>query len=145
MRSVGIMQAAASVGARRRVYGVSRGPVKKANGRTTSGNGRPIRRPMRAAPTTAEASRRAIAHLSPPHAARALNHLPARAEPPGFRFHDLRRTAASLPVAQGVHPRVVMEILGHSQIALTMSTYAHVLPENQREAMAHMDALFPAV
>ena len=58
-------------------------------------------------------------------------------------FHDLWPTAASLLMAQGVHPRVVMEILGHSQIGLTMNTYAHVLPENQREAMAHMDQFFP--
>ena len=64
--------------------------------------------------------------------------------PEATRFHDLRHTAASLLVAQGVHPRVVMEILGHSQIGLTMNTYAHVLPENQREAMAHMDSFFPA-
>lgn len=65
--------------------------------------------------------------------------------PQATRFHDLRHTAASLLVAQGVHPRVVMEILGHSQIGLTMNTYVHVLPEAQREAAASMDILFPAV
>ncbi|CAA9572151.1 MAG: Integrase [uncultured Thermomicrobiales bacterium] len=63
---------------------------------------------------------------------------------PNIRFHDLRHAAASLLVAQGVHPRVVMEILGHSQISLTMNTYAHVLPETQREAAGFMDILFPA-
>ncbi len=67
------------------------------------------------------------------------------AELPNIRFHDLRHTAASLLVAQGVHPRVVMEILGHSQISLTMNTYAHVLPQAQREATAYMDTLFPAM
>lgn len=61
---------------------------------------------------------------------------------PDIRFHDLRHTVASLLVAQGVHPRVVMEILGHSQISLTMNIYAHVLPEAQRAAVATMDALF---
>jgi hypothetical protein len=34
-----------------------------------------------------------------------------------------------------------MEILGHSQIALTMNTYSHVMPEQQRNAAASMDAL----
>jgi hypothetical protein len=46
-------------------------------------------------------------------------------------------------IAQGVHPRVIMEILGHSQISTTMNTYAHVLPATQREATAKIDALFP--
>ena len=40
---------------------------------------------------------------------------------------------------QGVHPRLVMETLGHSQIGLTMNTYSHVLPPLQREAAARMD------
>jgi integrase len=53
---------------------------------------------------------------------------------PSVRLHDLRHTAASLLVAQGVPPRVVMEILEHSQIALTMNTYSHVAPEVSREA-----------
>jgi integrase len=39
---------------------------------------------------------------------------------PPMRIHDLRHTCASLLMAQGVHPRVVMETLGHSQISITM-------------------------
>jgi integrase len=38
------------------------------------------------------------------------------------RFYDMRHTCASLLILQGVHLRVVMEILGHSQIHLTMNT-----------------------
>lgn len=64
---------------------------------------------------------------------------------PRVRFHDLRHTCASLLLAQGVHPRVVMETLGHSQIALTMYTYSRVLPALQREAAAQMDALLIGV
>lgn len=56
-----------------------------------------------------------------------------------MRLHDLRHTCASLLLAQNVHPRVVMEILGHSGIAITMDTYSHVLPELQREAADRMD------
>jgi integrase len=62
---------------------------------------------------------------------------------PDVRFHDLRHSCASLLVAQGVHPRMIMAYLGHSQIGLTMNTYAHVLPEAQREVAALMEALFP--
>jgi hypothetical protein len=45
-----------------------------------------------------------------------------------MRIHDLRHTCASLLLAQGVHPRVVMETLGHSHISITMDTYSHVMP-----------------
>jgi integrase len=39
-----------------------------------------------------------------------------------------------------VHPRVVMELLGHSQIAITMNTYSHVVPALMKEAANQMDA-----
>ncbi len=35
-----------------------------------------------------------------------------------------------------------MEILGHSQISLTMNTYSHVVPELQQDAAQRMDSLF---
>jgi integrase len=37
--------------------------------------------------------------------------------------------------------RVVMEILGHSQMSTTSDRYSHVVPELQREAASRMDAL----
>ena len=49
------------------------------------------------------------------------------------RVHDARHTAAMLLLAQGVDQRVVMTILGHSQISMT-SKYAHVLPEVMTDA-----------
>jgi integrase len=58
-----------------------------------------------------------------------------------MRFHDLRHGCASLLLAQGVHPRVVMEILGHSAISLTMNTYSHVSSALQREAAGRMDVV----
>jgi integrase len=60
---------------------------------------------------------------------------------PRIRFHSLRHTAASLLLAQGTHPRVVMEMLGHSTIALTMNTYSHVIPALERNAADRMNAL----
>ena len=44
-----------------------------------------------------------------------------------------------LLTAAGVPPRVVMEILGHSGIAITMNTYAHVLPSLLGSAADGMD------
>lgn len=60
---------------------------------------------------------------------------------PKQRFHDLRHSAASLLLVQGVHARVVMEMLGHSQISLTLNTYSHVIPSLQEEAAQRMQEL----
>ncbi|TDU78402.1 phage integrase family protein [Streptomyces sp. KS 21] len=56
-----------------------------------------------------------------------------------IRLHDARHGTATLLTAAGVPPRVVMEIPGHSQIAVTMNVYAHVVQDRQREAVGHMD------
>ena len=64
-----------------------------------------------------------------------------RAGLPDIRFHDLRHTSASLLLAAGVHPKVVQERLGHSQIAVTMDTYSHLLPTMGREAALKMGAM----
>ena len=44
------------------------------------------------------------------------------------RLHDGRHTAATLLLSEGVHPRVVMELLSHSQMRTTMDIYSHVRP-----------------
>jgi integrase len=61
------------------------------------------------------------------------------------RFHDLRHSCATLLLVQNVPPRVVMEILGHSQITLTMNTYSHVLPELTQDAAASMERVLRPV
>jgi integrase len=58
---------------------------------------------------------------------------------PRIRFHDLRHSAATLLLVQGVPARVVMEILGHSQITMTLNTYSHVPTALTREAARAMD------
>jgi integrase len=57
---------------------------------------------------------------------------------PQRRFHDLRHSCATLLLVQGVSPRVVMDLLGHSQIGLTMNTYSHVIPDLRRDAAQRM-------
>lgn len=61
---------------------------------------------------------------------------------PPRRFHDLRHSAATFLLASGTPPRVVMEILGHSHVALTMTLYGHVLQDQLKDAAGRMDALF---
>jgi integrase len=62
----------------------------------------------------------------------------------GFRFHDLRHTCAALLIAQGAHPRAIMERLGHSSITVTMDTYGHLLPSIDEGLAAGLDATLRA-
>jgi len=64
-----------------------------------------------------------------------------RAKLPRIRFHDLRHTAATLMLGRGVHPKVVSEMLGHSQIAITLDLYSHVTPTMQRGAAEEMEII----
>src|SRR3954469_9085053 len=57
------------------------------------------------------------------------------------RLHDGRHTAATLLLSENVHPRVVMELLGHSQMRTTMDIYSHVMPALAREAADRMGTL----
>jgi integrase len=72
---------------------------------------------------------------------RSFKPLLRRAGLPNIRFHDLRHTSASLMLSQGVHPKVVQERLGHSQISVTLDVYSHVMPGMQRDAADRLGAL----
>lgn len=65
----------------------------------------------------------------------------AKAGVPAIRFHDLRHTAATLCLRAKVPPKVVSEMLGHSQVSVTMNVYSHVMPDMQRDATAALDAV----
>jgi integrase len=67
-------------------------------------------------------------HLRPNHVVDEFKKLLKKAELPDIRFHDLRHSAATLLLSLGVHPKVVQELLGHTQISMTMDIYSHVLP-----------------
>jgi integrase len=61
---------------------------------------------------------------------------------PHMRFHDLRHSAATILLAMKVHPKVVQEILGHSQIAMTLDVYSHALPSMQEDVTKQWDSEF---
>ena len=72
---------------------------------------------------------------------KGFHRLLERAGLPQRRFHDLRHSCATLLLVQGVSPRVVMDLLGHSQIGLTMNTYSHVIPDLRSDAARRMQDL----
>jgi integrase len=78
--------------------------------------------------------------LEPRNLERAYKQILAIAGLHHIRIHGLRHTAATLLLTQGVHQRVVMDLLGHSQIAITMNLYSHVVPALRKEAAEQMDA-----
>jgi integrase len=53
---------------------------------------------------------------------------------PDMRLHDLRHSCTTLLLAQGVHPKLAQETLGHSTYQLTMDTYSHMIPQLRNEA-----------
>jgi len=79
--------------------------------------------------------------IDSPNLLKRFRRILADAYLPAIRFHDLRHACASLMIAQGLNPRVVMEQLGHSQISTTMDTYAHVMPAALRDAASQMENL----
>lgn len=63
-----------------------------------------------------------------------------RAGLPRIRFHDLRRSCATLLLLRNVNPKIVQEMLGHANISETMDTYSHVLPSMQEIAVSEMES-----
>jgi len=81
-------------------------------------------------------------YLSPGHNALVqLKILLEKADLPDIRFHDLRHSAATLLLAIGVHAKVVQELLGHSNITMTLNIYSHVLPSLQEDAMDKLSSI----
>lgn len=63
-----------------------------------------------------------------------------RAGLPHIRLHDLRHTYATLLFEQGVHPKVVQSILGHTSIAITLDVYSHVSSELEQQTAEKLNA-----
>jgi integrase len=67
------------------------------------------------------------------------NHL-EEAALPRIRFHDLRHTAATLMLKNGVDVSTAAHVLGPKDPAMTLRRYAHVLGDMTEAAAARMDS-----
>jgi integrase len=77
--------------------------------------------------------------ILPEYVSHAFADARRRADLPGATLHQLRHTAATMLLAEGVPLAVISEWLGHSGIAVTAAHYAAVVPELHRQAAAAMD------
>lgn len=60
----------------------------------------------------------------------------------GVTFHALRHSYATRLLEANEHPKVVQEILGHSDISMTLNIYSHVMPEIKKAAAKKINFLF---
>jgi integrase len=81
-------------------------------------------------------------YLNSRYLLKMLDRLLESAELPHMHFHDLRHSAASILLSMGVNPKVIQELLGHSDMSITLGTYSHLFPTMQEEAMGKWDDVF---
>lgn len=80
--------------------------------------------------------------MEPDNLRRSWGRIRAAAGLEAVRFHDTRHTCVSLLLALGVPPHIVREIVGHSDIGVTMTIYAHASLDEKRAALRKLgDAL----
>lgn len=78
--------------------------------------------------------------MNPDDVSDASHKLIVKAGLPHLTLHGLRHCHAALLLSAGVHAKVVSERLGHSNIAITLDVYSHVLPHVQEDAANKIDA-----
>ncbi len=75
---------------------------------------------------------------------RILTRILKKAEIRHRKFHALRHTVGTRLMALGVNPKICAEMLGHSDVTITLNLYSHVSPTMQVDAAARMDAVLGA-
>jgi integrase len=82
--------------------------------------------------------------LDPSTVSHTFSRILRRAGLPSVPLHSLRHSHATLLLQAGIHPRVVMERLGHSSIRVTLDTYSHVVGGLQEAAAQRLDEFLSA-
>src|SRR5690606_15559808 len=81
--------------------------------------------------------------LSGRHVSGRLHELSEAAKVPSIRFHDLRKTTASLWARQGVAPAVIQALLGHATPDLALRVYTAVYAEDLKRAALDLATIAP--
>ena len=77
--------------------------------------------------------------LDPDEVSHAFKKIMHEMDTGSVRLHDLRHSFASLALANGEHPKVVSDILGHATISITLDLYSHVLPGMQEQTALRLE------
>jgi integrase len=80
--------------------------------------------------------------LEPRRINTTMNKITDAAKLPRFTFHSLRHSFATRMLEANVSAKVVQDILGHADVALTLNTYSHVVGTTAHDQMAKIDCLF---
>lgn len=60
----------------------------------------------------------------------------------GLNLHAYRHTFATIMLENGVNPKVVQELMGHSSVYTTLNVYTHVTPSVVEEVMRGLDSTY---
>lgn len=83
--------------------------------------------------------------ILPGYVSHNFKKLLAKYDLPEIRFHDLRHTAGSLLLAQGVNIKQIQEFLGHSDVTTTLNIYVHTDENAKKETAAAMGKVLKIV
>ena len=72
--------------------------------------------------------------MNPQSAYRRLKKLLGDANLPDITFHELRHTFATQAASNGIDPRTLASILGHTKASFTLDTYTHITTDMQKNA-----------
>lgn len=81
-------------------------------------------------------------YLHPVHMGEVFRKMLADAGLPAIRFHDLRHSAASILIKANTNSKVIQELMGHSNILVTMDLYGHLFPTLQTGVANTWDDVF---
>lgn len=81
-------------------------------------------------------------YFNPNYLLRVFKKILRRARLADMRLHDLRHSTVTILLAKGVHIKVVSELLGHSDIVITLRTYGHLLPSMQSDVVTAWEEEF---
>ena len=81
-------------------------------------------------------------YLNPIHVLRMFKKILEQAGLPHMHFHDLRHSAATILISMGINPKVIQELLGHSDISITLGIYGHLFPSMQQGVVEKWQDVF---